>query len=281
MMFHADSQKAAALIQHRAGTAPIDFAIVLARSMGGFADHLTAAVDVKFSDLPGLSASAGADDARIVIGQAGSARVAIICGALRFHECGDANVMRPLFEIMKLLGAASVVLTGAAGSARHEIKPGAIVTIRDHINFTGINPLLSQNDPERYVDLSRGYDSELRERFHVAANEIGRKVPQAVYFLMSGPSFETSAEVNAARTFGADIIGMSVVPEMLIARHLGLRVLAIAIVTNFAAGLSEEPISRDHIARVIVATMGSFSRVLMRFCEIWRLNAQMGSQKSR
>lgn len=274
MMIHSDSQKAAALIQQHAGPAPIDFAIVLGRSMGSFANQINDAVTIRFGDLPGLSASAGADDARIVIGHAGSARVAIICGALRFHEYGNANVMRPLFEIMTLLGATSVVLTGAAGSARAEIKPGAIVTIRDHINFTGINPLLNQQDSGRYIDLSHGYDPELRERFHVAAGEIGRKVPEAVYFLMPGPSFETPAEVNAARMLGADIIGMSLVPEMLIARHLGLRVLAVVIVTNFATGLSAEPISRDHVARVITATMSSFSRVLIRFCEVWRLSGQ-------
>lgn len=270
---HPDSEKAAALISARTGAQPVDFAIVFGMGMGAFAEHLADAVSLPFSELPGFPNVEGERPGSITIGRIGAARVAAIDGRAGFVEGGDASATRCVFETIRLLGASGAVVTGAVGSTRQELRAGAVVTIRDHINFSGANPLRNAALPDRHVDLSRCYDLQLRERFHVAAAEVGRKVPEAVHFLMAGPAFETPAEVAAARILGGDVIGMSIVPEVVLGRHLGLRMLAVAIVTNHAAELNPEPITSEQIARVAGATMPALSRILVRFGEIWRLSS--------
>jgi len=271
-----DSQKAAALIRERIGGEPIDFAIMLGMGMGSFPSHLAEPVTIPFSDLPGFPTLGNDRRGTLSVGRIGSSRIAVLDGRARFIEARDANAMRNVLETVKLLGAKSVIVTGAVGSTRQELKPGAIVTIRDHINFSRINPLrlLQMSDfGEGYVDLSNCYDFALRERFFVAAGEIGRKVPEAVHFYMPGPNFETPAEVAAARLLGGDVVGMSIVPEVVIGSFLGLRMMALAIVTNYAAELSEDRITREQVHRVADASMASLSRILVRFCEIWRLDS--------
>src|SRR5262249_47306269 len=153
------------------------------------------------------------------------------------------------------LGATAVVLATAAGSARREIQPGALVAIKDHINLTGFNPLIGEPTENRYMDMTGAYDPVLRERFAVAAGETGgRKTSEAVFMWFPGPSFETPAEINAARALGADLVGMTTVPDVIIARSIGLRVLAVAMVTNYAAGLGTEQLGRDQTMRVTGAS---------------------------
>lgn len=268
-----DSRASAAVLQERAGPAPVDFALVLGMGIGGFAEHLVESVLVPYSDLAGFPTSASLrDESGIVIGRIGNSRLAVIDGRVRFTDRRNATSIFGVLETVKLLGASAVVVTGAVGSTRQDVKPGAIVTIRDHINFSGINPLRQCNLLDANVDLTRCYDATLCERFVVAAGEIGRKVPDVVQFYMPGPNFETPAEVAAARLLGGDVIGMSIVPEVIIGRYLGLRMMASAIVTNYAAGPGLEPITSDHVHRVAGATMASLSRILARFCEIWRLS---------
>lgn len=268
-----ESQKAAALIRERIGDKPVDFAIVLGMGMGTFPEHLAGAVTIPFSDLPGFPVIDGERPGSLTIGGIGSQRVAVFDGRARVSSPDNARALYCALETMTLLGATGAIVTGAVGSMRQDIKPGAIITIRDHINFSGINPLRESGHNERRVDLRRAYDFDLRERFYVAAGEIGRKVPEAVHFLMAGPSFETPAEVAAARMLGGEVIGMSIVPEVIIGRALGLRMMAVAIVTNFAAELNAEPITREQVHRVASASMVSLTRILVRFCEIWRLGS--------
>ena len=135
--------------------------------------------------------------------------------------------MRVPLEMLSLLGAKSVVLTSAAGSVRNDINPGTLVTITDHINLTGLNPLIGESGRERFVDMSGAYDRHLQERFAIASGQLGRKVHEAVYMWLPGPSFETAAEIRAAQALGAQVVGMAIVPETMLARRFGLRVLAL------------------------------------------------------
>lgn len=270
-----ESKQSAALIRAQIGAAPVDVGLVVGGNLAAIAEHITSPASFRYADLPGFPRPrVGGDDAECVIGTLGSARIALFKGRAYYHEAGDANAMRVPLETLKLLGAGAVVLTGAAGSVRRELAPGGLTAIRDHINLTGINPLVGIDAPDRAVDLTAAYDPHFRERFAKAASEGGRKSHEATLMWFPGPSFETPAEIQAARSLGADLVGMSIVPDTLIARHIRLRVLALATVTNYAAGLSAEMPSREHAMRVSTAAAATLIRVLVKLFELWVLDAR-------
>jgi purine-nucleoside phosphorylase len=171
-------------------------------------------------------------------------------------------------ETLKLLGTDAVVLVNAAGSTKPEFTPGSLIVIKDHINLTGLNPLSESKEEDRFVDMSAPYDPTMRERLAIAAGSLSRKLAEGVYMWFPGPTFETPAEVRAAQMLGADLVGMSLVPEVVIARQLGLRVLGISMVTNFASGVVGEQAERDTV-RVAAATALPLTRMLVKFFEIW------------
>jgi purine-nucleoside phosphorylase len=268
----SESEQAASLVRSRIGDASVDVGLVLGTGLGAIADHIAAPTVIPYGDLPGFARPmVGGHAAELVVGTIGTARVAVLKGRVNHYESGNVSAMRVPLETLSLLGAGAVVLTNAAGSTRPEIKPGSLVVIRDHINLTGQNPLIGETDDARFVDLTAAYDPVLRERFAKAAAEAGRRTSEGVYMWRSGPSFETPAEINAVRMLGADLVGMSTVPEVVIARRLGLRVLAISMVTNFAAGLNEGPISHEQTMRAAAASIVPLTRVLVKLFEIWVL----------
>lgn len=265
----SESEKAAATIQARTGGAPINLGLVLGAGLAAIADHLVSPVCMSYQELAGFPLVTGAPGAEIAIGTLGTARAAILKGRALYHETRDMAAMRVPLETLKLLGAEGVVLINSAGSTRPDLAPGALVAITDHINLTGLNPLVGERDESRFTDMGASYDPVMRERFVIAAHSVSRKTSEGVYMWFPGPTFETAAEVRVARTLGADLVGMSLVPEVILARHLGLRVLAISMVTNFANGVRPEQLERDDTMRVAGATMLSLTRVLMKFFEIW------------
>jgi purine-nucleoside phosphorylase len=268
-MMRNESEQAAILIKTRAGDVPINVGLVLGTGLAAIADHLVGPVSIPYLEFPGFPRSAvGGGDAELIIGALGTARVAILKGRSNYHEAGDIASMRVPLETVKLLGADAVVLVNAAGSTKPEIAPGTLLVIRDHINLSGLSPLVGTGEEGRFVDMSAPYDPTMRERFVMAAASVSRKSNEGVYMWFPGPSFETPAEVRAAHLLGADVVGMSLVPEVVIARQLGLRVLAISMVTNFASGVRVEPSERDTM-RVAGATMLSLTRILVKFFEIW------------
>jgi purine-nucleoside phosphorylase len=270
-----ESEKAAALIRARAGTAPVDVGVLIGSSLATLADHIANPVATRYEDLPGFMRSRlESGNAECIVGALGSARVALLKGRAHYHETGDFAGMRVPLETIRLLGAKAVVLTCAAGSVRREITPGTPIAIRDHINLTGINPLVGLDETNRAVNLSAAYDPTLRERFAKAVSASGRKSQEATLMWFPGPSFETPAEVQAARLLGADLVGMSSVPEVLIARHLGLRVLTTATVTNYAAGLSDETLGREQAMRVSAAAAATLVRVLVKLFDMWVLDVR-------
>jgi purine-nucleoside phosphorylase len=271
---HPDSEKAAEVVRAHAGDAPVDVGLVLGSGLAAIADHIATPSVIAYDHLPGFShPTTGGHEAELVVGTLGTARLAVLKGRTHYYETGDVAAMRVPLETLALIGAKAVVVTNSAGSTRQDIVPGSLIAIRNHINLTGLNPLIGLQDDSRFVDMSAPYDHVLRERFHVAASEAGRRTGEGVYMWFTGPSFETAAEVEAARKLGADLVGMSTVPEVIIARQLGLRVLAISMVTNYAAGLSPERIAHERTMRVAGAATHSLTRVLVKFCEIWVLDS--------
>ena len=265
-----ESEQAAAIIRDRTDGRPINLGLIVGASHAPIVEYVGSPVTIPYRDLVGFPRLAlGAAESEAVIGTLGTARAAILKGRMLYHESRDMAAMRVPLETLKLLGAEAVVLVNSAGSTRADLAPGALVAIKDHINLTGLNPLLGEPDESRFTDMSAAYDAVLRERFVIAAHSVGRKTGEGVYMWFPGPSFETAAEIRAAHMLGADLVGMSLVPEAILARHLGLRVLAISMVTNFAAGVRAEHVEREDRIRVAGATVLSLTRVLVKFFEIW------------
>jgi purine-nucleoside phosphorylase len=266
----SESQQAAAAIRTRMSESRIDLGLVLGTGLATIADQVLSPGCVPYRELAGFPHSvAGEDEPELVIGTVGTARLAVLKGRALYHETRDMASMRVPLETLKLLGAEGVVLVNSAGSTRADLAPGALVAIKDHINLTGENPLLREDGEDRFTDMRGAYDPTMRERFSMASHGVGRKASEGIYMWFPGPSFETPAEIHAARTLGADLVGMSLVPEVIIARSLGLRVLAISMVTSYAAGVGSEPVEREGHMRVASAMTASITRVLAKFFEIW------------
>jgi purine-nucleoside phosphorylase len=264
-----ESERAAAVIRSRVPNVTVDVGLVLASGLAPIADHILSPVSFPYADLPGF-VSPASGDAELIVGAHGTAQIAVLKGRINYSERGNLDAMRVPLETLALLGAKAVVFGLAAGSTRPEIRPGALIAIRDHINLTGLNPLIGDSGPGRSVDMAGAYDPVLRERFLLAAGELGRKTGEGVYMWFPGPSFETPSEIHAARMLGADLVGMAMVPDVIIARRLGMRVLAISMVTNYAAGVGDAPAGRDTM-RVAGASIVPLTRVLLKFLEFWKL----------
>ena len=235
-----------ALIRDRAGHAPVRLGLILGSGLG----HLAGAVDgvaIDYADLPGFPhAGVSGHNPRLVIGDLEGVRVAAFGGRAHYYESGNPGVMRLPLEVLKALGAEALIATNAAGSLRPDIRPGDLMLLSDHINFSGLNPLIGEPTDARFVPMTEAHDPDLRARLRTAAEALGIALPEGVYAWYSGPSFETPAEIRAIRILGGDAVGMSTVPEVILARFLGLRVAAISTITNMAAGLSAEKISHEH-----------------------------------
>lgn len=213
-------------------------AMVLGTGLGPLAEDLADPVSLAYADIPhyprsGVSGHAG----RLVAGQLAGRRVLVFQGRAHAYERGDAAAMRVPVGVAAALGAPILVLTNAAGSTRRETGPGSLVLLTDHINLAGLNPLIGLRSDRRFVSLTDAYDEALRRRFSRAARRAGVTVEEGIYAWFSGPSFETPAEIRMARLLGADLVGMSTVPEAILARYFGLKVLAVSTVTNHAAGM--------------------------------------------
>jgi purine-nucleoside phosphorylase len=191
--------------------------------------------------------------------------VAVFGGRAHYYESGRADAMRLPLEVLRALGAEALLLTNAAGSVNPAILPGDLMLLSDHIAFTGLNPLIGEPTDARFVPMTEAHDPGLRAALRAAAAAEGVALPEGVYAWFSGPSFETPAEIRAIRTLGADAVGMSTVPEVILARFLGLRVAAVSTVTNMAAGLSDEAISHEHTKAMAPLGAAKLDRVLRRF----------------
>lgn len=225
-------------------------AIVLGSGLGGLADRLQDPVALDYRDLPGFPVLTVTGHAgRLHFGWLGGVPVLVLNGRKHFYETSDPYPLRTMVRTMRAVGVETLFLSNAAGSLRRHIGVSELMIITDHINFLGLNPLTGPNDDEfgpRFVPVSDAWDPELRRRVMAVAREEGITLHEGVYVAFRGPTFETPAEIRMAQGWGGDAVGMSSVPECLIARHCGLRVVGVSCITNMGAGLSDEKLSHAH-----------------------------------
>lgn len=244
-------EQAAAMILPRL---PSDFkpavAIILGSGLGPLAEEITAVATIPYSDIPGFHVSTvHGHQGRLIIGYWQGLSVVCLQGRAHFYEGASPSAMQVMIRTLKCLGCEQLIVTNAAGSLRAEVGPGQLMLLTDHINFQGINPLVGPNADvfgPRFVPMDNAYDRVLRARFQdVATVAQGQAVAEGVYIGVLGPTFETPAEIRAFRTLGADAVGMSTVGEVILARHAGLKVLGVSIITNLAAGMEEASLSHE------------------------------------
>jgi purine-nucleoside phosphorylase len=241
-------------------------AIVLGTGLGPLADAATNATAVSYPDVPGFPVPTVEGHAgRLVVGDIEERRVALFQGRGHFYERGDPRAMAVAIETFKSLGGRTLLLTNAAGGLNKEWRPPALVAITDHINFSGLNPLIGRPGKDSFVPLTHAYDERLRAKLHEAARSNDIELREGVYMWFSGPSFETPAEIRAARILGADLVGMSTVPEVILARRADLSCAAVSVVTNFAAGLAGGDPSHDETQENARLAADRFQRLLRGF----------------
>lgn len=220
------------------GFAP-ETALVLGSGLGGVVDAIDIESRHAFAELEGFPVSAvSGHSAEVISGSLNGHKIAVLSGRVHYYEQGDPAAMRGPLEALKGVGVKKLILTNSAGSTDPDMGPGSIMQIKDHINFSGTNPLFGEPTDKRFVGLTSAYDKPMRKLFRKKAKQLGIKLHRGVYMWFSGPSFETPAEIKLSRIMGADAVGMSTVPEVILARFLDMDVAAFSVITNYAAGMT-------------------------------------------
>jgi xanthosine phosphorylase len=249
------------------GAAP-RLGIVLGSGLGGLVDALEDTLAVGYGELPGFpEIGVAGHGGRLVLGRLNGLPVACLAGRKHAYE-GDPGAMRVPVRTLRALGAEALLVTNAAGSLRAEVGPGRLMLIADHINLLGSNPLTGPNDDAvgpRFPSLRDAYDPALRDALRRAASALQIELAEGVYLATAGPSFETPAEIRAFRTLGADAVGMSTVPEVILARHCGLRVAGVSAITNLAEGMGGEELSHEQTLRNADVAARDLVRLVERF----------------
>ena len=245
-----------------------EMGLILGSGLSAIADAVGERVAIPYSELSGFPQDPGVSGhgRELVIGRLGRRRVAILTGRVHTYETGDAATMRGPLEFLAGLGCDRVLLTNAAGSLREDMPPGSLMTISDHINWAGKSPLIGDHSDARFVDMSAAYDPALRQALQRAAKATNQTLHEGVYCWWIGPMFETPAEIRAARILGADAIGMSTAPEVILARRLGLRCAAISSITNLAAGRGP-PLSHAHTKAVAATVVEKLTALVSAFLD--------------
>ena len=261
-----DVDAAVKVINARTGGARPRVGVILGSGLGALADAVEDATVISYGDLPGFPAIGVEGHAgRLVLGRLAGVPVAVLQGRAHFYETGRADAMKAPVRALARLGCESLLLTNAAGSLNPAAGPGSVMLITDHINFTGVSPLFGETGNDRFVDLVGAYDAELANVLRAAAKREDIALPEGVDMWFSGPHYETAAEVRAARVLGADAVGMSTVPEVILARHAGLRVAALSIITNLATGVAAAPVTHAAVMENAAAAAASVRRLLLAF----------------
>ncbi|MBI3644389.1 MAG: purine-nucleoside phosphorylase [Acidobacteriales bacterium] len=259
------AESAAAFVLSQTKLRP-QIGLVLGSGLGAFADELTKAVRIPYAQIPSFPRSTAIGHAgQLVVGKAGDVPVAVMQGRVHLYEGYSVNEVAFPVRVLGRMGVRAVILTNAAGGINTEYGQGALVMIRDHINLQGQNPLVGANDDRlgpRFPDMSYTYAKRYREIALEEAKKLSIPPREGVYVGLLGPSYETPAEIRYLRTIGADLVGMSTVPEAIAARHMGMNVLAISCVTNMAAGILDQPLAHEEVLDTGRRVMGQFVALL-------------------
>jgi purine-nucleoside phosphorylase len=248
------------------GCRDVETAIVLGSGLGAFTDALVDATSIEYFDIPhwpsaGVIGHAG----KLVVGRAGSRRVLALSGRAHFYEGHDLRTVTFATRVVAQLGIKQLILTNAAGGINTTFESGALMVIDDHINLLASNPLFGDNDDRfgpRFPDMTDAYARRLRAVADAAAEAVGVPVVHGIYVAVQGPSYETPAEIRAFRTLGADAVGMSTVPEAIVARHMGVEVLGISCISNMAAGVLPQPLVHEEVLETTRRVRGQFITLL-------------------
>lgn len=261
-------QETAAAIRERTSLQP-KVGLILGSGLGGFADTLSDAVVIPYGDLPNFPTSSVAGHAgRLVLGTLDGAPVVAMQGRVHMYEGYQAWQAAFPARVLCALGIQTLVVTNAAGGIREDLRPGDLMVITDQINLSGMNPLTGHNDERlgpRFPDMSAAYTPALRDLLFSVAEKNQIALKQGVYVQLSGPSYETPAEIRMLRTLGADAVGMSTVPEVIVASHMGVRCAGISCITNLAAGIGKKPLSHEEVAETAELARERFSGLLRAF----------------
>lgn len=240
--------------------------MILGSGLGDFADTLEDAVRIPYADIPGFPVpTAPGHVGALVFGKRMGHEVVVLQGRIHFYEGMSQRVITFPTRVLAALGVKTLVLTNAAGGCNPNFEPGTLMMLRDHINFSGDNPLIGPNLDEfgpRFPDVTEIYTASLRQKIHAAARDAGIKLEEGVYMMFTGPSYETPAEVRMAMILGADAVGMSTVPEALVAAHCGLDVVGISCITNLAAGLGGQKLDHSEVLEIANRVHDTFQHLL-------------------
>jgi purine-nucleoside phosphorylase len=264
---YSRAENAARTIRARS-SADAQIAIVLGSGLGAFAEEFQDSVALPYRDIPGfVSSTAQGHVGSLVIGKVEGVPVVAMQGRVHYYEGYSLEEVTFPIRTFKLLGITTLILTNAAGGIDVQLSQGALMVISDHLNLMGVNPLRGPNDERfgpRFPDLSEVYSRELQELASEEARALGITARRGIYAALAGPNYETPAEIHMLRAFGADAVGMSTVPEAIVARHMGMRVLGISCITNMAAGISESPINHEEVIETGQKVRDSFTNLLRR-----------------
>ncbi|RLL46903.1 purine-nucleoside phosphorylase [Oceanobacillus piezotolerans] len=243
-------QKAASMIQGKINVTP-KIGLILGSGLGVLADEIENPVKIKYGDIPGFPVSTVEGHAgQLVIGTLQDVPVVAMQGRFHYYEGYDLEAVTFPVRVMKELQVETLIVTNAAGGVNPDFEAGDLMIITDHINNAGANPLIGPNDPElgvRFPDMTNAYDRDLQNLVREAAKTLNIKLQEGVYVWNSGPSYETPAEIRMLQKIGGDAVGMSTVPEVIVARHSGMKVAGLSCITNMAAGILDQPLSHDEV----------------------------------
>ena len=242
--------------------------LILGSGLGQFCNKLEIKVSIDFEQLPGFPiAGVGGHAGRLLFGQVGKTNVVIMQGRAHYYEHGEPDIMTVAIQTLKAIGCKSLVLTNAAGSLVQRASPGSVMLITDHINMTGISPLFGAESNKRFVDMSNAYNTSHNDSMRNAAKSNGIELHEGVYAWFSGPQFETPAEIKAVKILGADAVGMSTVPEVILARHQELPLCALSVITNYASGMSETALSHEQTIAFASKAADTVEKLLITYLE--------------
>jgi len=268
MSISDDFSQAEFAAKHIASKSPIKpaVAIVLGSGLGGFADEMTDAVRISYNDIPHFARSTAVGHAgQLVLGNIGAWPVVVMQGRVHLYEGYPVHSVVFPMRVFSRMGVRAAILTNAAGGINLEYGQGRLVVIKDHINLQAQNPLVGPEDPNlglRFIDMTEAYSKSYRQIALEAGKRLGIPLGEGVYAAVLGPSYETPAEIRFLRTIGADLVGMSTVPEVIVARQMGIKVLAISCVTNMAAGTTDAPINHEEVLEIGRKIAGQFKALL-------------------
>jgi purine-nucleoside phosphorylase len=261
----AQAEEAAKFIASRSPIKPL-VAIVLGSGLGEFADELKDAIRIRYQEIPYFGHSTAVGHAgQLVLGNIGAWPVVIMQGRVHLYEGYPVQTVVFPMRVLARMGVRAAILTNAAGGINLEYGQGRLVAIKDHINFQGQNPLVGAEDQRfglRFIDMTEAYSKNYRQMALEAGKRLGLQMGEGVYAALLGPSYETPAEIRFLRTIGADLVGMSTVPEVIVARQMGIKVLAISCVTNMAAGTTDKPIHHEEVLEIGRKIAGQFKALL-------------------